>query len=48
MNGVVTRMRDSAQRLRLLLNFLGRVNEIEVATSNVKVKHSPQVAFGVS
>ena len=45
MKGIVTNLLGGAQRVRVLLEFLGGVNEVEVPAHKVKVGREPQASF---
>ena len=44
MKGVVTNLLSGAQRVRVLLEFLGNVHEVEVPAHNVRTDRDPQGA----
>ncbi len=43
--GTVTRITSGEQRVRVLLEFLGQVREVEVAAHELRSEHPPQLAF---
>ncbi len=47
MKGIVTNLLGGAQRVRVLLEFLGRVSEVEIPAHKVKTGRDPQGAFAL-
>ena len=46
MKGIVTNLLGGAQRVRVLLEFLGNMNEVEVPAHKVRTGREPQASFG--
>jgi transcriptional antiterminator RfaH len=48
MKGIVTNLLGGAQRVRVLIEFLGRISEVEVPAHKAKTTRDPQGAFALS